>query len=303
MAETPPRAAASRHADGDVGLDPRLRRRNRHVGRGARGHGQVGRVDLDRVHHRPRNFGSRFSRNAASPSRKSSLRDDSSARTPRCAGAVRATGTSALCEQPLGEAERDRRSRRRARRRPRRPRPSSSSVGTARWIMPHSAASAPDTSRPSSSSSRARTSPTRRGSSHVAPLSGVNPRSTNGSQNRRVGAATQKSAASASLNPMPAAQPCTSQTTGIWMLTMQRDEPVRLRRQPALDAADPRALVTSIQVRCGPRCRRRRRSGRRRRRARSRAPPRRGPRQSIDVDEGRTSSRRRSRCASRVGRA
>ena len=48
---------------------------------------------------------------------------------------------------------------------------------------PTRAASAPESLRPSSSSSRARTSPTRRGSNHVAPLSGVKPRSVNGSQN------------------------------------------------------------------------------------------------------------------------
>ena len=46
----------------------------------------------------------------------------------------------------------------------------------ARWMSPHSAASAPETSRPSSRSSLARAKPTRRGISHVAPLSGLNPR-------------------------------------------------------------------------------------------------------------------------------
>ena len=61
----------------------------------------------------------------------------------------------------------------------------------------------PTSSRPRSSSSRARATPTRRGSSHVAPLSGVKPRAANGSQNRASSAATVKSAASASWSPMP----------------------------------------------------------------------------------------------------
>ena len=72
---------------------------------------------------------------------------------------------------------------------------------------PTPAASVPASSRPSSSSSRARGSPTSRGSSQVAPLSGVKPRALKGSQNRASSAATVKSAASANWNPMPAAQP------------------------------------------------------------------------------------------------
>ena len=78
------------------------------------------------------------------------------------------------------------------------------------------------------------------GSSHVAPLSGVKPRSTNGSQKRASSAATVKSAASASWNPMPAAQPRTVHTTGTCTSHEQRDQAVGLRRQPALDAAGTR---------------------------------------------------------------
>ena len=51
----------------------------------------------------------------------------------------------------------------------------------------------------------------------MAPLSGVKPRWRNGSQNRADSAAIVKSAASASWNPMPAAQPRTAHTTGSWI--------------------------------------------------------------------------------------
>ena len=58
--------------------------------------------------------------------------------------------------------------------------------------------------------------PASRGSSQVPALSGVKPRSANGSQNRASDAATVKSLARARWNPMPAAQPCTRHTTGTW---------------------------------------------------------------------------------------
>ena len=80
--------------------------------------------------------------------------------------------------------------------------------------MPQAAASAPLTGRPRSSSSLARATPTSRGSSQVAPLSGVKPRLTKGSQNRLSSAATVKSEARAIWHPSPAAQPCTAHTTG-----------------------------------------------------------------------------------------
>ena len=49
----------------------------------------------------------------------------------------------------------------------------------------------------------------------MAPLSGVNPRSTNGAQKRASSAAMVKSAANARLRPIPAAQPRTAHTTGV----------------------------------------------------------------------------------------
>ena len=64
----------------------------------------------------------------------------------------------------------------------------------------------------------ARARPTSRGSSQVEPESGLKPRSTNGSQNTASAAATVKSAASARLQPRPAAQPRTLHTTGSWMV-------------------------------------------------------------------------------------
>ena len=54
---------------------------------------------------------------------------------------------------------------------------SSSAVGTARWIAPHSAASAPATHARAAAARAPARSPTRRGSNQVAPLSGVKPRS------------------------------------------------------------------------------------------------------------------------------
>ena len=118
---------------------------------------------------------------------------------------------------------------------------SSSASGTARWMSPQSAASAPESLRPSSSSSLARATPTRRGSSQVAPLSALKPRSRNGSQKRPYSVAIVKSAASASWKPSPAAQPRTAQTTGQLELGEQLDQAVRLQRRAALEAAGPRS--------------------------------------------------------------
>ena len=69
--------------------------------------------------------------------------------------------------------------------------------------------------------SRARTSPTRRGSIHEVPLSGVKPLPTNGAQNRASSAATVKSEASARFSPMPAAHPLTTLTIGTWVRSMR----------------------------------------------------------------------------------
>ncbi len=154
--------------------------------------------------HRPSKRGARFSRNAAMPSRKSlgarrqlqrerlvrELRLRAPRSRPRASSHLvrpsATVGPVASCATTSSTAvvELGRREPRDGSRPTRPPRRRSSA-------------------RPSSSSSRARTSPTRRGSSHVAPLSGVKPRSPNGSQKRASSAATVKSAASAIWKPMP----------------------------------------------------------------------------------------------------
>ena len=63
--------------------------------------------------------------------------------------------------------------------------------------------------------SRERTSPIRRGKSHVEALSGVKPRPRKGAQNLASSAAMVKSAARARDKPIPAAHPCTSHTIGV----------------------------------------------------------------------------------------
>ena len=91
---------------------------------------------------------------------------------------------------------------------------SSSSSATASWISPHCAASDPVTFSPSSSMRLARLTPASRGSSQVAPESGLKPRSTKGSHNVASASATVKSAARARLAPRPTAQPRSLHTTG-----------------------------------------------------------------------------------------
>ena len=94
---------------------------------------------------------------------------------------------------------------------------------------------------PASSICRARTSPIRRGSIHETPLSGVKPRSQNGAQKRASSAATVTSAASASASPMPASPALHGADHRRLHGLQQRDQPVRLGGQPALDAARPAA--------------------------------------------------------------
>ena len=117
-------------------------------------------------------------------------------------------------QEPLGEAEGDRRPVGESSRRAPSAAAATSSGATAVWTSPHAAASVPDSSRPSSKISLARVTPTRRGISQVPPLSGVNPRAVNGSQKRASSAATQKSAATARCNPIPATRPRAAATTG-----------------------------------------------------------------------------------------
>ena len=116
---------------------------------------------------------------------------------------------------------------------------SSSIAGTAAWIAPHAAASAPESSRPSSSSSRARTSPTRRGSNQVAPLSGVNPRCANGSH-KRVARRDREVGGEREREPDARRAPAHLAHDRHLHLEEERDQVMRLRRQPALDAAGAR---------------------------------------------------------------
>src|SRR6266540_6392851 len=165
--------------------------------------------------HRPSKSGARRSRIATMPALKSSLRDESSIANASFARWRSRSRPAPACTSHLvrpsatvGPAARRAASSRAAE--------ATRSASTAEWISPQAAASSPDSSRPSISSSYARAMPTSRGSSHVPPLSGVKPRRANGSQNRASRAATQKSAATARWKPMPAAHPRTAQTTGTW---------------------------------------------------------------------------------------
>ena len=221
------------------------------------------------------------------------------ARTPRWRGAARATArrpgaaaTSRARAPPSDPA--------RARRRASATASSSSAAGTARWIAPHAAASVPVSFRPSSNSSRARTSPTRRGNNHVAPLSGVNPRSANGSQNVASSAAIVKSAASASWKPMPGGPAAHRAHDRRLHAREQRDRAGAPGREPPLDAARARSQAARSALR-----------------ATMSAPPQKCSPRAVEqdhahalvgaggthrVDQARPSSLRRSRCACRAGR-
>ena len=104
----------------------------------------------------------------------------------------------------------------------------------------------PVTFSPSSSIRLARARPTSRGSSHVAPESGLKPRVTNGSQNTASSAATVKSAASARLQPRPTAQPRTVHTTGRWMVCDELDQPMRGVGDATDQIAGARPLAAGI---------------------------------------------------------
>ena len=64
-------------------------------------------------------------------------------------------------------------------------------------------------------------------------------RLTNGAQKRASSAATVKSEGEGEVEAMPAAQPGTMLMIGTWVAQHERDQPVGLGREPALDAADP----------------------------------------------------------------
>ena len=225
------------------------------------------------------------------------------ARTPRCAAAARAT-RRARVQQPLREPERDGRARRELRRPARRPRASSSARRHRRVDRaPLRRLGARELAPEQQQLARAhladapRQQPRRAAVGREAALARTAPRT------RASSAAIVKSAASASGNPMPAAQPRTLHTTGTWTSQQQRDQPVRLRRAAGAGCSRRAASARRVAGGCARRCRRRRRSGRPRRRARSRARGRRSTAAVERVDETRASSRRRSRCACRAGRA
>ena len=94
------------------------------------------------------------------------------------------------------------------------------SAGTARWTSPQSAARSPLISRPSSSISLARATPTSRGMSQDEPESGVNPIAVNGARNRASSATTAKSDASTRLSPSPITLPVAAVTIGVCVSSM-----------------------------------------------------------------------------------
>ena len=119
-----------------------------------------------------------------------------------------------------------RRRRRRARRRARRG-----------GSSPRRRRRAPVTGRPSSSISLARATPTRRGSSQVAPLSGVKPRLVNGSQKRAVVGGDGEVGGEGEL-AAEAGGPAPHRAHHRQLdLLEQRDEAVGLERRAALEAA------------------------------------------------------------------
>ena len=75
-------------------------------------------------------------------------------------------------------------------------------------------ASSAEIGSPTKAISAARAAPTRRGRSHVAPLSGISPIRPNASTNRASAAAIRRSQANASEAPAPAATPLTAAMTG-----------------------------------------------------------------------------------------
>ena len=298
------RAAAPARVDPrarHVRVDPRAHRVDRVGHRRARRSRACRSVDV----HRPSKLRRRASRGTR-PALRGSRRcaTTAPARTPRCASCCVERRRRARVQQPLREPERDGRPARELRDQLVDRGVELGAPARARWIAPHVGGfGAATSSRPSSSSSRARTSPTRRGSSQVAPLSGVKPRSVNGSQNRASSAAIVKSAASASWNPMPAAHPRTSHTTGTCTSQQQRDR--------AGAPASAAGAGCCRRAACAP-------IAGRALRATMSAPPQKwspAPSSTITrtrssvparverVDERRASSRRRARCASRAGRA
>jgi hypothetical protein len=124
-------------------------------------------------------------------------------------------------------------------------------------------------------------------SSQVAPLSALKPRSMNGSQKHADSAAIVKSAASASWKPSPAAQPRTRRRPAAGSRE-QLDQPMRLERRAALEAAGARSRPAALDAtQSAPeqksrRCRRGRRRAARRRWRRSRAPRRCADRRDVE---------------------
>ena len=181
---SPPRRRArrpSRHAAGTCVVDPAP-----HV-RSAASSGGGAAVDVEPAAHRPVNSGSRFSTKAPRPSRKSSLRLDSSrakASSRRCC--VERCARADVCSShlvspsatvgPAASCGGQRLGRRR------RPRP----AGTARWTEPPlGRLGAVEPAAEQQQLAGPRPGRRSRGSSQVPPLSGVKPRWLNGSHTWR----------------------------------------------------------------------------------------------------------------------
>ena len=92
----------------------------------------------------------------------------------------------------------------------------------------------------------ARATPTSRGTSHEAPLSGVKPRLTKGSQKRLSWAATVKSAAS-ELATQPCGPPPDGADHGKLHFEEQRDDAVGLERRATLDGAGAWLLARGVR--------------------------------------------------------
>ena len=107
---------------------------------------------------------------------------------------------------------------------------------------------------------RPRTSPTRRGSSQVAPLSGVKPALAERLPEAGVVGRDAEVGGERELEAEPGGPAPHRAHDRDLRLEHERDQPVGLRRQPALDAAGPGSRRRP--ARCGRRCRRRSRSGR-----------------------------------------
>ena len=207
----------------------------------------------------------------------------------------------ALVDEPLREAERDGRTLRELRD-DLAGRLSTSAAGTARWMMPHAAASSPESSRPRSSSSLARADADEPGEQPRPAAVGREAARRErlpeaGRRSRRCRSRTRARGGS----PSPAAQPRTAHDDGACVASINGISRCACAgsRRWMLPDAWPRV----VRRRCGRRCRTRSRSRRPRRRAGWRGRDSSLlARLELRRSARRRHRRRRWRCASRAGR-